>query len=71
VTKSPSVREVTGWICRHSDHLVERDTDQLRAVLERSPELAIAADLVRSFAQMLASLHGDRLGEWIAAAQQA
>jgi transposase len=71
VAKPPSVREVTGWICRHPDHLVERDTDQLRAILERSPELSTAANLVRSFAQMLASLHGDRLGDWIAAAQQA
>lgn len=70
VTKPPSVREVTGWICRHPDHLVERDADQLRAILECSPELTIAADLVRSFAQMLTSLHGNRLGEWIAAAQQ-
>jgi transposase len=71
VAKPPSVREVTGWICRHPDHLVERDTDRLRAVLERCPELTTAAGLVRSFALMLASLHGDRLGEWIAGAQQA
>ncbi|MCU7730531.1 hypothetical protein ODJ79_43030 [Actinoplanes sp. KI2] len=33
--------------------------------------LATAADLVRSFAEMLTGLHGGRLGEWIAAAQQA
>ncbi|GAA2860038.1 hypothetical protein Acy02nite_56190 [Actinoplanes cyaneus] len=71
MTKPPSVREVTGWICRPPDQLIERDTDQLRAILERSPELTAAADLVRSFAQMMAGLHGDRLGEWIAAAQQA
>lgn len=71
VAKSPSVREVTGWICRHPDHLVERDADRLRAVLERCPELTAAAGLVRSFAQMLTSSHGDRLGEWITAAQQA
>ncbi|WP_067500575.1 ISL3 family transposase [Actinoplanes sp. TFC3] len=71
IAKPPSVREVTGWICRHPDHLVERDADRLRAILQRCPELATAADLVRSFAHMLTSLHGDRLGEWIAAAQQA
>ncbi|GAA0587724.1 ISL3-like element IS469 family transposase [Paractinoplanes ferrugineus] len=71
MAKPPSVREVTGWICRHPDHLVERDTDRLEAFLGRCPELAAAADLVRSFAHMLTGLHGDRLGEWIAAAQQA
>ena len=71
MAKPPSVREVTGWICRHPDHLVERDTGRLQAILERCPALAIAADLVRSFAHMLTSLHGDRLGEWIAVAQRA
>jgi transposase len=71
VAKAPSVREVTGWICRHPDHLVERDTDRLHAILDRCPELTTAAELVRSFAVMLTSLHGFRLGEWIAAAQQA
>ncbi|GIF45187.1 hypothetical protein Axi01nite_94980 [Actinoplanes xinjiangensis] len=59
------------YICRHPDHLVERDTDRLRAILERCPELAAAADLVRSFAHMLTGLHGDRPGGWIVAAQQA
>jgi hypothetical protein len=71
VVKPPSVREVTGWICRHPDHVAERDTDRLRALLDRCPELPTAAELVRSFADMLTSLHGDRLGTWIAAAEQA
>lgn len=71
VTKPPLVREVTGWICRHPDHLVERDTDRLRALLDRCPELAAAADLVRSFADMPTNLHGDHLGNWITAVQQA
>jgi transposase len=65
------VREVTGWICRHPDRLVERDTDRLQAVLNRCPELTTAADLVRSFAAMLTGLNGDRLGAWIAAAEEA
>jgi transposase len=71
VIKPPSVREVTGWICRHPDHLVERDTHRLQTVLDRCPELATAADLVRSFAEMLTSLHGERLGEWMTTARQA
>jgi hypothetical protein len=32
VVNPPSVREVTGWICRHPDHVVERDT-----LLDRCP----------------------------------
>jgi transposase len=71
VVKPPSVREVTGWICRHPDHVVERDTDRLRTLLDRCPELATTVELVRSFADMLTNLHGDRLGTWIAAAEQA
>lgn len=70
--KPPSVRQMTGWICRHPDHLVDTDTDQLRAILNRCPELAAAAaELVRSFAAMLTGLHGDRLGSWIVSAEQA
>jgi transposase len=70
-TKPSSVREVTGWICRHPDHLVERDTDRLQAILDRCPELATTVQLVRSFAAMLTGLHGGGLGEWIATAQRA
>ena len=62
---------MTGWIGRRPDHLVERDVGRLRAVLERCPELAAAADLVRSFADLLTSLRGDQLGAWITAAQHA
>jgi hypothetical protein len=64
VVKPPSVREVTGWISRRPDHLVERDAGRLRILLDRCPELAAAADLVRLFADMLTSLLGDQLGAW-------
>ena len=69
--KPPSVREVTGWICTHPDHLVEHDAHRLGTLLDRCPELTTATDLVRSFAAMLTGLNGDRLGAWIAAAEQA
>ena len=65
------MREATGWICRHPDHLVQHDAHRLPALLDRCPELATAAGLVRSFAAMLTGLNGDRLGAWIAAAEQA
>ncbi|BEL05731.1 ISL3 family transposase [Actinoplanes sichuanensis] len=69
--RPPSVRQVTGWICRHPDNLVSRDTEQLRNILGRCPELRSAVDLVRSFADMMAHLHGERLTAWITAAEQA
>jgi transposase len=71
VVKPPSIRKVTGWIWRRPDHLVERDTVRLRTLLDRCPELAAAAGLVRSFADMLTNLRGDQLHAWIATAQQA
>jgi transposase len=66
-----SVRQVTGWICRDPDNLVDRDTEQLRQILDRCPELRSAVELVRSFADMMTHLHGERLTAWITAAEQA
>lgn len=71
VRRPRSVRQVTGWICRHPDNLVQRATEQLQAILDRCPELRTAAELVHSFADMLTHLHGERLTAWIAAAEQA
>ncbi|MFC7280172.1 hypothetical protein ACFQS1_39965 [Paractinoplanes rhizophilus] len=61
----------TGWICRHPDNLVDRDTEQLREILRRCPELDAAAGLVHSFADMLTHLHGERQTAWITAAELA
>jgi len=69
--RPPSVRQVTGWICRHPDNLVSRDTEQLQKILERCPELRSAVELVRSFADMMTHLHGERLTAWITAAEEA
>jgi transposase len=68
--RPPSVRQVTGWICRHPDNLVSRDTEQLQKVLDHCPELGSAVELVRSFADMMTHLHGERLTRWITAAEQ-
>lgn len=69
--RPPSVRQVTGWICRHPDNLVSRDAEQLGKILGRCPELASAVELVRSFAEMMTHLHGERLAAWITVAVQA
>jgi transposase len=70
VPRPPSVRQVTGWICRHPDNLDRRDTEKLQQILDRCPELQSAVDLIRSFADMMTHLHGERLTAWIAAAEQ-
>ncbi|MEV4517167.1 ISL3 family transposase [Dactylosporangium sp. NPDC049525] len=71
VRRPPSVRQVTGWICRRPDDLADRDSAQLQAILDRCPQLRAATDLVRSFADMLTHLRGQRLDAWIAAAEAA
>jgi hypothetical protein len=62
---------VTGWICRHPDNLVDRDTEQLQQILDRCPELRSAAAPVRSFADMMTHPHGERLTAWMTAAEHA
>jgi hypothetical protein len=43
VRRPPSVRQVTGWICRHPDNLVEGDSECLQAILDRCPKLTTTA----------------------------
>jgi transposase len=61
----PSVRQVTGWLTRHPATLTDEEKLHRKAVLDRCPELASAAEVTSSFAEMLTTLSGDRLPEWI------
>ncbi|GAX56438.1 transposase [Streptomyces olivochromogenes] len=61
----PSVRQVTGWLTRHPAALTEEEKPHRKTVLDRCPELASAAELTGSFAEMLTTLDGLRLPEWI------
>jgi transposase len=61
----PTVREVTGWLTRHPDSLTEDERPQLKALLERCPEIQAASDHVRTFATMLTQLTGQNLPQWI------
>ncbi|MBB4789730.1 transposase [Streptomyces nodosus] len=61
----PSVRQVTGWLTRHPATLTEEENLHRTAVLDRCPELASAAELTSSFAEMLTTLSGDCLPDWI------
>ncbi|TCO55721.1 ISL3 family transposase [Actinocrispum wychmicini] len=61
----PKVRDVTRWMLRYPDDPDSRERDRLNEVLARSSALARLAYHVASFAEMMTSLHGERLEEWI------
>ncbi|MFF9206721.1 transposase [Streptomyces sp. NPDC014986] len=62
---------MTGWITRHPATLDEEEKLHRKAVLDRIPQLAFAAELTSSFAEMLTTLDGLRLPEWITEATTA
>ncbi|MGP3989255.1 ISL3 family transposase [Streptomyces sp. 3N207] len=66
-TRPPTPRTVARWILTHPDALPETDRLKLKSVLVHCPELDALTSHVRSFAQMLTQLQGDRLIEWMAA----
>ncbi|WP_329537697.1 transposase (plasmid) [Streptomyces sp. NBC_01450] len=66
-----SIRQVTGWLTRHPATLTDQEKLHRKAVRDRCPELASAAELTSSFAEMLTTLSGDRLPEWITEATDA
>jgi transposase len=61
----PTVREVTGWLTRDPGTLTEDEQLQLKALLERCPELQATSGHVRTFATMLTQLTGQDLPQWI------
>ncbi|MCE7083546.1 ISL3 family transposase [Streptomyces sp. ST2-7A] len=63
--KSPSVRDVTGWITRHPDNLDDDRTQRLKAILARCPELDRTAAHTRAFAELMNNLQGRDLDQWI------
>ncbi|WP_419664875.1 ISL3 family transposase [Streptomyces sp. 2-1] len=63
--KHPSVRDVTSWITRHPDSLNDDQSQRLKAVLARCPELDRTAQHVRAFAELVNDRQGRRLGQWI------
>jgi hypothetical protein len=67
----PTIRDVTGWLTRHPDSLTEDEQPQLKALLERCPELHAASGHVRTFARMLTQLNGQDLPQWISDARAA
>jgi transposase len=64
-TRPPSARRVAGWIATHPDNLAEQHRPVLTSVLVQCPELDALTRHVRSFADMLVQLQGERLPQWI------
>jgi transposase len=67
----PTVRDVTNWLCRRPDTLTEDEQPQLKAILNRCPELQAASDQARAFATMITDLTGQDLPQWMATAREA
>jgi transposase len=65
----PTVREVTRWITSHPDHLTDDETTQLGKIKDRSPQLAVTASHVTTFAEMMTGRHGEHLSAWITAVE--
>ncbi len=63
--RTPTVRQVTGWLTRHPTALSEEDRAGLKDVLARCPELDTAAGHVRDFGEMLTDRLGSTLPTWI------
>ncbi|WP_267886976.1 transposase [Streptomyces sp. WM6378] len=66
---APSARQVTGWLTRHPESLPDDVTLFLKQLFMRCPELNATAECVRDFAKMFTRLDGQRLPQWIDAAE--
>ncbi|MEU6688392.1 transposase [Streptomyces sp. NPDC046832] len=62
---------MTGWLSRHPATLTEEEKLHGNAILDCCPELAAAAELTSSFVEMLTTLSGTRLPDWITESTEA
>ncbi|WP_371657369.1 hypothetical protein [Streptomyces sp. NBC_00280] len=65
----PGVRQVTGWMMRHPDHLGDEARRQCTTVLAPCPELTALHGHVRTFAEILTTRSGQRLKDWATASR--
>jgi transposase len=66
-TRSPSVRQATGWLTRHPVRLRDDERTALEALLERSPVLAATRDFVQGFAEIMIERREGDFGAWMTA----
>lgn len=66
----PTVRQVTKWLMTDPANFKPDSADELRSILDRSPELATLAKHIRQFAHMIRYLAGEQLRDWIASAKR-
>jgi transposase len=65
----PKARDLATWILKDPDSLGDDEKTGLARARERCPHLDALAGHVTGFAKILIGLHGDRLGDWIAAVE--
>ncbi|MFB7311917.1 transposase [Streptomyces sp. NPDC056192] len=63
----PGVRQVTGWMMRHPDHLGDEERRQFIAVLAQCPELTAIHRHVGTFLEILTTRSGQHLKDWVTA----
>ncbi|WP_373294597.1 transposase [Streptomyces albiflavescens] len=63
----PGVRQVTGWMMRHPDHLGDEERPQFTTFLAQCPELTALNRHVRTFAEILTTRSGQHLKDWVTA----
>ncbi|MFD4767364.1 transposase [Streptomyces niveus] len=63
----PSVRQATGWMMRHPEHLGDQERQQLDDILAQCPDLTALHERVRAFAEILTTRSGQHLKDWVTA----
>jgi transposase len=67
----PKARDIARWILTDPASLGDDGQRELTRARQQCPHLDALADHVTAFAKMLTGLHGDRLDDWLQAAENA
>lgn len=65
----PKARDIARWILTDPEHLDDDGQRELARALTACPHLGALARHVAEFAKILTGLHGDRLDDWLQAAE--